>query len=130
MIFAAMTEPTVSPGDLLTWLLCLASVVFFLDRAVSLWRGMQSRPPMDEQMHLLREELFFQFSTKCELKDALSLIEEKFQERNAHTEKWRNELRSDIHQVFDSLRALGREISHIEGRMAKSQQITIPGMSS
>ena len=45
------------PSGMLSWVACLAFGVFFLDRALSLYRKAQPRPPMDEQLKHIEKKI-------------------------------------------------------------------------
>ena len=117
----AQVETFSIPAGFDNWLLNLTAFVVLVAAGVHIWKSLQSDPSMEKQLAKLREEVASIFATKAELRERVDMREETAQQ-------FREEIKTQIKdldkklsdrssEIFDAVRSLGREISHLEGQI-------------
>lgn len=103
------------------WLLNLMAFAVMVGACVHIWRLTRPEPTFEEQLAKFRDHVHATFATKTELID-------KFDAREETARQFRTELRTDFahldnklshrsKEIFDEVRTLIAQISHLEGRL-------------
>jgi len=135
--FFAQTEYT-PPAALGSWLECAFYVCGVIAAVAVIWKMTRPEPSIEKQLDELRNSFFAAlkdhqkhctdtFATRLELT-------EKIDHREETAVEFRKEMREDMKglsdklsertsEIFNELRALGREISNVEGRLHRTGRL-------
>ena len=116
------------------WLLNLMCFAFIVAACVHVWKMTRPEPSFEEQLKKFSDLAHHTFATKEYVNDSMDRVEEKIDERERRAIEFREELRIDIKEldkklsersgaIFDSLRSIGREVSNLDGRIARSGRL-------
>ena len=95
----------------------------------------KAKPPMGEQVSSLKDWVEEKFASKDAVRGALDVVKGTIDDHEDTAMEYRIGLKNDVKDldkklsdrtgaIFDEIRSLGREVSHLEGRLTKSGKLT------
>jgi hypothetical protein len=139
-VIPIFAEEFVIPSGFDNWLLNAMAVAVIVAAFIHIWKSVRTEPSIEKQLTKMREEVARQFSEKEKSRSRFrDEIYERFvtkeamekellhlavatKKRDELTDKFRGELRTDIHDIFDRLGALTSAQSFIDGRTRRDEK--------